>query len=573
MIVRRLSRVGVETSRELLGRRRWTGLDSVARGRRGTYRLQTSEEVNLGILSRELTGSIEHDLRPSTKVVCTIGPVSESEEMIRKMVASGMTCMRINCSHATFEEQRNRIERLRKAVEEEGADNPVVPVPVLLDIKGPSIRTGFLDGPLKGKNKVQLETGSRLTIRTDADYDNFRGSTEEICVSYAGLHKELAEGNTILIDDGVIELKVLSTGKGIIETEVLVGGVLGEKKGLNLPGISTAVEFMTDKDKKDMEHAVKTLGVDFVAASFVRSPEVIRAFRKFLDENCGKRGKEVGIVAKIENDDGLSNYNQILEEVQGIMVARGDLGVEIPTHKLFLMQKLMIQRANEAGKFVINCTQMLDSMMQNPRPTRAEALDVANAVLDGADATMLSGESAGGRFPEMSVQTMRDINFEADEAFAKQIVPTPAAGRRSKHSLQSAEASKAVDMAIRENASLIVVQPRDKGESDRVADLAHEIARARPWSQQVGTIGLVALGGHGNDFAAGASSHRQPGTTFRQLAMRRACYPLRPPSGKMRDWSPEEVLELVRSARVAPLHLPVRLCIVRPDEFPKLVDG
>lgn len=524
-----------------------------------------SSLASLGELVKQPTGSRAYGLRSRTKIVCTIGPVSESEEMLPRMVAAGMSCMRINCSHATFEEQRNRILRLKAAVDKQGKLKPTVPVPVLLDIKGPSIRTGLLDGPLLGKNKVEVQTGFKLTIRTDAKYDEYRGNSSEICVSYPDLHRELSVGDQVLIDDGVIELVVRSTSDGRVETEVVEGGLLGEKKGLNLPGVSTGVEFMTDKDRRDMEHAVGSLGVDFVAASFVRGPEVIRAFREFLDTYCGSRGKEVGIIAKIENEQGLLNYDEILHEVDGIMVARGDLGVEIPTEKLFLMQKLMIQRANENGRFVINCTQMLDSMIGNPRPTRAEALDVANAVLDGADANMLSGESAGGRFPEKAVITMRDINSEADAAFSSQIVSVPAAGRRGITSLQSTVAKKALLASVTNKVSLIIVLPRTEKDADAVATIAHELAQARPWSAASGPIAIMAVGGHGDDFVSGASPQQKAGRTFRQLAIRRNCWPVRPAGGRVTGFTPKAALQLARDVGILTKTDSAVACVVYPD--------
>ncbi|KAJ8904722.1 hypothetical protein NDN08_001240 [Rhodosorus marinus] len=553
--------------------RSWVRFGSVATGTgRAVWsygsKRSMSSMMNLGNLVRSQTVAREEGLLPSTKIVCTIGPVSESEVMIPRMVQSGMTCMRINCSHATFEEQKNRIQRLQKAVSHNGVEQAVVPVPVLLDIKGPSIRTGFLEGPLKGKNKVQLEKGKPITIRTDVVYDSYKGHSGEISVSYPKLHDELTINDVVLVDDGVIELVVKSISTGKVECEVIEGGILGEKKGLNLPGVATGVEFMTEKDKMDLDHGVGELGVDFVAASFVRGPDVIRAFRKYLNENCGPHGKEVGIVAKIENEEGLINYDEILDEVEGIMVARGDLGVEIPTEKLFLMQKLMIQRANEAGKFVINCTQMLDSMMDNPRPTRAEALDVANAVLDGADATMLSGESAGGRFPEKSVATMREIVTEADDAFSRQTVPAPAAGRKGVLALRSSTAKMALECAVSNKASLFIILPQSLEEIEETYDIAHELARARPWAPISGPIKIVVIGGFGTDFEAGKSHGREPGTTFRQLAIRSNCFPLRPSSGDFEKLSAGEAMDMVKEAKLLsskPGHV---ACIVHPRQKP-----
>ena len=344
-----------------------------------------------------------------TKVVCTIGPKTESVEMLTKLVESGMNVMRLNFSHGDFEEHGTRIKRIREVMEKTGKN-----IGILLDTKGPEIRTGKLEG---GKD-ILLEAGNKITITTDYSYV---GNKDKISVSYPGIVNDLKPGNIVLLDDGLVGLEVDSIKGNEIVCTIRNTGELGETKGVNLPGVSVGLPALAEKDIADLKFGCEQ-GVDFVAASFIRKASDVAEVRKVLDENGGANIK---IIPKIENQEGVDNFDEILELSDGIMVARGDLGVEIPAEEVPFVQKMMIRKCNAAGKPVITATQMLDSMIRNPRPTRAEAGDVANAILDGTDAVMLSGESAKGKYPVEAVQMMASISKRTDEfkKFKNPIVP------------------------------------------------------------------------------------------------------------------------------------------------------
>lgn len=340
-----------------------------------------------------------------TKMVCTIGPKSEKREVMQSLLDAGMNVMRLNFSHGDFVEHGGRIDNLEEIMKESGKV-----FAVLLDTRGPEIRTYNLEG---GQD-VQLVTGQKLTITTDSA---FVGNRNKISVTYENLAKDLRVGDMVLLDDGLIALKVLSTTDTEVECEVLNNGLLGEKKGVNLPNTHITMPFLSERDKGDLLFGIKR-DVDFVAASFTRNRRDVLDIREFLDANGGQNIK---IIAKIENQEGLDNFEDILATADGIMVARGDLGVEIPAQEVIFAQKRIIQRCNEAGKTVITATQMLDSMIKNPRPTRAEAGDVANAILDGSDAVMLSGESAKGKYPLEAVTTMATICHRTDREVGARI--------------------------------------------------------------------------------------------------------------------------------------------------------
>ena len=344
-----------------------------------------------------------------TKVVCTIGPKTESVEMLTKLVESGMNVMRLNFSHGDFEEHGTRIKRIREVMEKTGKN-----IGILLDTKGPEIRTGKLED---GKD-ILLEAGNKITITTDYSYV---GNKDKISVSYPGIVNDLKPGNVVLLDDGLVGLEVDSIKGNEIVCTIRNTGELGETKGVNLPGVSVGLPALAEKDIADLKFGCEQ-GVDFVAASFIRKASDVAEVRKVLDENGGANIK---IIPKIENQEGVDNFDEILELSDGIMVARGDLGVEIPAEEVPFVQKMMIRKCNAAGKPVITATQMLDSMIRNPRPTRAEAGDVANAILDGTDAVMLSGESAKGKYPVEAVQMMASISKRTDEfkKFKNPIVP------------------------------------------------------------------------------------------------------------------------------------------------------
>ena len=326
-----------------------------------------------------------------TKIVCTIGPASKDIEILKKLILEGMNVARINFSHGDYEEQKVYIDAVKKAREELN-----MPVALLLDTQGPEIRTGKLE-----KAPVELKTHNLITLTPD----NIIGNSEKVSITYNELHKDIKIGSQILIDDGKIELKVIEVKDKDIVCRVLNGGLLGDKKSINLPGTHVNLPSLKEKDIQDLKDGCKE-DFDFVAASFVRSAEDVIAIRKVLDENGGKGIK---IISKIENQEGIDNFDKILEVSDGIMVARGDLGVEIPLEEVPIIQKKFIQKCNNEGKMVITATQMLDSMTENPTPTRAEVSDVANAIFDVTGAIMLSGESAMGKYPIECVNVMNRI--------------------------------------------------------------------------------------------------------------------------------------------------------------------
>ena len=335
-----------------------------------------------------------------TKVVCTIGPKSEKKEVLKELVLSGMNVMRLNFSHGDHEEHGARIKTIREISKETGKH-----VAILLDTKGPEIRTG---SHAEGDVKYDLVEGQDFIVTTDY---SFKGTPEKISVSYPGMTKDLKPGDTILVDDGLIGLEVKEIKGEEIFCKVKNSGALGQKKGVNLPGVSVSLPALAEKDKADLKFGCQN-NVDFVAASFIRKASDVAEVRRVLDDNGGENIK---IISKIENQEGIDNFDEILELSDGIMVARGDLGVEVPVEEVPFMQKMMIRKCNAVGKPVITATQMLDSMQKNPRPTRAEAGDVANAILDGTDAVMLSGESANGKYPVEAVKTMAKISAKTDE--------------------------------------------------------------------------------------------------------------------------------------------------------------
>lgn len=336
-----------------------------------------------------------------TKIVCTIGPVSESVEKITELIEAGMNVARLNFSHGDFEEQGNRIKNIRAASKKLGKT-----VAILLDTKGPEIRTGVM-----AEDKVDIVKGQSINITMD---ESFLGTNEKFAITYPNLINDVKVGSKILLDDGLVELEVtdILKDKGEIETKALNSGVLKDKKGVNVPNVSVSLPGMTEKDAADIIFGIEN-GVDFIAASFIRRASDVMTIRDHLDKNGGQ---DIDIIPKIENQEGVDNLASILEVSDGLMVARGDLGVEIPPEDVPVVQKDMIRQCNIAGKPVITATQMLDSMERNPRPTRAEASDVANAIFDGTDAVMLSGETAAGDYPIEAVKTMSNIAIKTESA-------------------------------------------------------------------------------------------------------------------------------------------------------------
>ena len=332
-----------------------------------------------------------------TKIVCTMGPNTDNREIMKELALNGMDVARFNFSHGDHAEHKHRLEILESVREELW-----IPIASLLDTKGPEIRTG----KLKDGKKVTLKEGDLYTLTTEEIVgDETRGY-----INYAGLAEDVKPGDRILIDDGLIELHVREVNGTDIVCRIENGGELGEKKGVNVPGVRVKLPALTDKDKEDIRFGVDA-GFDFVAASFVRNADAIREIREILDE----KGSAMQIIAKIENEEGIENIDSIIEASDGIMVARGDMGVEIPAEKVPHIQKMIIRKCNLACKVVITATQMLDSMIRNPRPTRAEVSDVANAVYEGTDAVMLSGETAMGSYPIEAVRMMSQIAEESEK--------------------------------------------------------------------------------------------------------------------------------------------------------------
>lgn len=335
-------------------------------------------------------------MNKKTKIVCTMGPNMDKIENIRALAENGMDIARLNFSHGDYEEHLNRINMIKQVREELG-----LPIAILLDTKGPEIRTGML----VNDEKVELVEGQEFVLTTE----EIIGDVNKVSVTYTQLPQDVKEGNTILIDDGLIGLTVQKVTDKEIFCKVTNGGLLGSRKGVNVPGVSVKLPGITQKDREDIIFGINH-GLDFIAASFVRNADAVREIRKILDD----AGSDIAIISKIENEEGIRNIDEIIEESDGIMVARGDMGVEIPAAEVPFIQKMIIQKCNDAYKPVITATQMLDSMIRNPRPTRAEVTDVANAIYDGTDAIMLSGETAMGKYPVEALKTMVSIAVETE---------------------------------------------------------------------------------------------------------------------------------------------------------------
>ena len=333
-----------------------------------------------------------------TRIVCTIGPASESEEMLTKLVKAGMNVARINFSHGGYEENATKIDTIKKVRETLGKA-----IPLCLDTKGPEIRTGKQES---GDEKVTISEGQKFTFL----YDDVIGNETKTSISYKGLSEDVKPGSTILVDDGAIEFRVDEiVGKDVVCTAMNTGK-LGSRKTVNVPGLKLNLPALSEKDRADLTNGVKA-GFDYIFASFVRRADDLHQMRKLLDDNGGQNVK---IIKKIESQEGIDNFEEILELSDGIMVARGDMAVEVPFEKVPVIQKRFIKRCNEVGKPVITATQMLESMSSNPRATRAEVSDVANAVYDRTGAIMLSGESAMGKHPALCVETMHKIANEVE---------------------------------------------------------------------------------------------------------------------------------------------------------------
>lgn len=332
-----------------------------------------------------------------TKIICTLGPSTEIEGNLRRLIEEGMDIARFNFSHGSYEEHGKRLLNLRKESKEVGRF-----VATLLDTKGPEIRIKQFEN-----GKVELKNNQLFILTTD----EIIGNDKKVSVTYKDLVSEVSAGTCILIDDGLIELQVEEIEGNDIICRVINGGIVSNNKGVNLPSVNLKMPYMSEKDKNDIIWGIRN-DYDFIAASFVRTADDVKLVRKILDDNGGKN---VQIISKIENNQGIQNIDEIIEASDGIMIARGDMGVEIAGEEVPIIQKMIIKKACDAGKQVITATQMLDSMMKNPRPTRAETTDVANAIYDGTGAIMLSGETAAGLYPVESLKTMVKIATRTEE--------------------------------------------------------------------------------------------------------------------------------------------------------------
>eukprot|EP00102_Acyrthosiphon_pisum_P006972 XP_003241069.2 PREDICTED: pyruvate kinase-like isoform X1 [Acyrthosiphon pisum] len=413
-----------------------------------------------------------HPLRRSG-IICTIGPASADVKILEGLMDAGMNIARLNFSHGTHDYHLKTVENIRKAVksysEKIGRNYPLA---IALDTKGPEIRTGVLNGKDASK-EIKLNKGDTLRLSTDKQYEN-KGSNKLVYVDYENITKILKENDRIYVDDGLILMKATKIGENYIDCIVENEGMLGSRKGINLPGVAVDLPAISEKDKADIQFAADN-DLDMIFASFIRDRCAVTEIRNML----GERNKHMLIISKIENHQGIQNLQSIIKVSDGIMVARGDLGIDIPPEKVFLAQKSILAQCNIAGKPGICATQMLESMTKKPRATRAESSDVANAILDGADCVMLSGETAKGHFPIESVRTMDKICREAESAmwrkeFYHDMVAS-LAQRTSNDGQNIMQALRAVTAADNMSADVIIV-------IDQSGFIAHEIAIYRPRS-------------------------------------------------------------------------------------------
>ena len=383
-----------------------------------------------------------------TKIICTLGPASDDPAVMKALIENGMDVARFNFSHGTHEEQKERMDKLKKLRRELKK-----PTAILLDTKGPEIRTGVL----KDGKKVTLEEGQIFTLTTE----EIVGDSTRVSQTYADLPRDLNIGDRVLIDDGLIEMTVEQIGARDVVCRVDNGGELGERKGINLPGVKVNLPPITDKDREDIKFGIEQ-GIDFIAASFVRNAAAINEIRKILKENDAE---DIDIIAKVENREGLNNIDEIIDAADGVMVARGDMGVEIPAEEVPYWQRTIISKVNAHYKPVIVATQMLDSMIRNPRPTRAEVSDVSNAVIQSTDAIMLSGETANGRYPVEALKTMSAI-AEFTEEHQKYKIPN-FSELEGEANVSSAVGVAAVHTSVHVEAKCIVT-PTMSGQTPRL---------------------------------------------------------------------------------------------------------
>lgn len=383
-----------------------------------------------------------------TKIVCTMGPATDSDAVLRQLIVNGMNVARFNFSHGSHEYHRKNIERVRNISREVGQ-----PVAIMLDTKGPEVRTGELED----HKPVMLETGNEVIVTTDT---SIPGNAERFSLDYQQLPNEVKPGDMILVDDGLIALEVERTEDPQIFCSIVNGGELGEKKGVNIPNVDLALPSVTAQDRADIMFGCE-LGIDAIAASFIRNAEAVHDIRKICTD-AGSFG--VLILPKIESALGVKNFDEILSVSDGIMVARGDLGVEVPSEQVPHIQKQIIHKCNLAYKPVITATQMLDSMIRNPRPTRAEVTDVANAIYDGTDCVMLSGETAAGKYPVEAVKTMANICMETEQYLPERLDYREREGLRN---VNSAIGHSCVQLADQVEAKCIIC-PTHSGRTARL---------------------------------------------------------------------------------------------------------
>mmetsp|Transcript_9019 Transcript_9019/g.14721 ORF Transcript_9019/g.14721 Transcript_9019/m.14721 type:complete len:530 (+) Transcript_9019:77-1666(+) len=416
-----------------------------------------------------------HNLR-RTGIICTIGPISRSVDMLMKLIENGLDVVRLNFSHGTHEYHQETVLNALKAAKQSQQN-----IAIALDTKGPEIRTGnFAES-----RDYNLTSGSKVRLTTN-DAMKDKGTEKEFYVDYKNITKVCSEGDLVYIDDGLVSLRVESVGGDYLDCVVENSGDVSNHKGVNLPNVDVDLPAVSVKDKSDLELGVK-LNVDMVFASFIRKRQDVLDVRKVLTDADPVVGKRIQIIAKIENHEGVRNFDSILREVDGVMVARGDLGIEIAAEKVFLAQKMMIAKCNIAGKPVIVATQMLDSMIRNPRPTRAEVSDVANAVLDGADCVMLSGETAKGKYSVQSVAIMAKICREAETArnsykYYESVVDSLKKPFKTPETIASA----AVQAAFEQHASAVIVLTNS-------GDTARLIAKFRPACPVIAVVGNKSI--------------------------------------------------------------------------------
>ena len=410
-----------------------------------------------------------------TKIICTMGPNTNDRNLMKALAENGMDIARFNFSHGDYEEQKSRLDMLKSI-----RDELDLPIAALLDTKGPEIRTGLL----KDEKKVTLKEGQTYTLTTR----EIVGDDQIGFINYNGLPADVEAGNTILIDDGLIELKVQEVVNGTdIVCTVVNGGELGMRKGVNVPNVKIKLPALTEKDKADIRFGIE-LGFDYIAASFIRSADAIREIRQMLDEG----GSSMGIIAKIENAEGLENLDEIIEASDGIMVARGDLGVEIAPEKLPHLQKMMIKKCSAACKVVITATQMLDSMIRNPRPTRAEVSDVANAVYDGTDVVMLSGETANGKYPVEALKMMAHIVEETESHMNGDFYEKRTVSDDNRHNISNAVSYASVATAQSLDAAVIIA-PSISGYTARMLSKWHPSTKLVGMSPSISAVRKMML--------------------------------------------------------------------------------